>query len=186
MRFLDLRRTIVSLVDLPSFVAEEAGVSVDIQDGDRAKCVCPLHGDSNPSFSMIKHEDGWGYHCFGCQSSGTVVEFYKAYYDIEDTGVAMEMICEKIGLEDEVEMVKRAIDNMANVDSQLDKEIEELHIMASYRCQSIARGTDDDEHIRWVNNAYREMNAALGSRDYAVIEMICDRAVEILDEFVYK
>lgn len=177
---------VVSLVDLPSFVEQEAGVSVTGMGDDKAKCLCPLHGDSLPSFSMTRHEDGWGYKCFGCQSTGTVVEFFKEYYDVDDTRIAMEMICEKLGLDDEMDVVKAALDNFAIVDSDAGKSIGALHMMAAYRCQNLIRQSTTLDVVRWVNKAYREMNTALEVGDYATIEMVSDRACEMLDDIVHK
>jgi hypothetical protein len=184
MRFLDARRMLIAIVDLPSFIEQETGATPKGNGVDRAKCLCPLHGDTDASFSMVKHDDGWGFHCFGCQAKGTVVEFYKEYYGIDSSQVALEMICEKVGLTDEAEMLKEAIKNVATVDLDYGKRVIDLHLAASYQCQSLVRMNTNPDIVRWVNKAYREMNNALEHGDYATLEMIYDRASEHIEDSI--
>jgi DNA primase len=184
MKLIDARRMIVSLVDLPGFIEQESGVSVVTNGDDKAKCLCPLHNDTDASFSMTRYDDGWGFHCFGCQSSGTVVEFYKEYYGIDSSRVAMEMICDELGI-DEEEILNSFINNVAENDSNRSKDILAMHMQASFNCQSLLRfGHDRKSVVKWVNTAYREMNAAIESVDYISIEMIADLANEKIERIL--
>ncbi len=182
MRFLDVRRMLISIIDLPSFIEQETGSTVKSYGHDRAKCLCPLHGDTDASFSMTKYDDGWGFHCFGCQASGTVVEFYKDYYSIDNSAVAIELICEKVGLTDEAEILKEAIKNVASVDVDFSRRLIDLHMAASSQCQGLIRLNPERDVVMWVNKAYREMNRALESGDFAILEMVYDRASEQIEE----
>lgn len=184
MRLIDARRMIVSLVDLPGFIEQEAGVSVVTNGNDKAKCLCPLHNDTDASFSMTKYDDGWGFHCFGCQSSGTVVEFYKEYYGIESSRVAMEMICEELGIEEE-EIVKSFLEKVADSETNTSRDVLAIHMQASFNCQSLLRLAPKDKSVvKWVNTAYKEMNAAIESVDYVSIEMVADLANERIERII--
>ena len=182
MRFLDIRRMVVQMVDLPAFVEQETGNTVKYSGTGSAKCLCPLHGDTDASFSMVLHDDGWGFHCFGCQESGTVVEFYKEYYGVDNSHTAIELICEKMGLNDEAEIVRTAIEEIASGELDIGKRIVDMHKAASYQCQSLIRMDKNSANVEWVNEAYREMNKAIQSEDYAILEMVYDRASEKIED----
>jgi len=185
MRFLSLRRIIVASVDLPTFLEGELGVNI-IWRADRRKCKCkcpfPFHGDTDPSFSMTLHEDGWGYKCFGCASAGTIVEFFKDYYDIQDTMVAMEMICEHFGLRDEAKMISEMVESAGSFKDP-GKELSSMHMVASRQCRLLLKRSGNDPEVgRWVNARYKELNKAVENGDYSVVEMVYDRACELFDE----
>ena len=57
------------------------------QVGADGKTLCPLpgHDERTPSFHAYPTpEDGW--HCFGCQRGGTIIDLGAALYDIEPRG----------------------------------------------------------------------------------------------------
>ena len=67
-------------------VTEQVKESVDIVDliseyvdlekrGSNYLGLCPFHNENTPSFN-VNREKGF-YYCFGCQASGSVIDFYK-------------------------------------------------------------------------------------------------------------
>lgn len=42
--------------------------------GNRAKYLCPLHEESNPSFVWYKDQNS--FHCYGCGTGGSIVDLY--------------------------------------------------------------------------------------------------------------
>lgn len=184
MRFLDLRRMVVAEVDLPSYIELEAGVDMISVSGEEGKkCLCPLHGDTDPSFSLLLHDDGWGYNCFGCGAKGTVVEFFMDYHGIETVGEALEAICEHFELKDESELVKRAVESLGKNEFNDKKRLAMIHEMASHHCRLLLKSKGDDPDVaKWVRSSYAQMNRSImGKGDYALLEMIYDRATEQMD-----
>ena len=50
----------------------------------KGSCVCPFHGDSDPSLVVNDEKGIWK--CFGCGVGGDVVEFYKCIRRLEEGG----------------------------------------------------------------------------------------------------
>lgn len=50
---------------------EQQGHNV-VRNNKGATLSCPMsdHGDSEPSFSLLRYDDGWGWNCFGCRRKG--------------------------------------------------------------------------------------------------------------------
>lgn len=175
------------MVDLPAFLEREVGVRLSWSpDGKKCKCLCPLpsHSDSDPSFSVMKHYDGWGYKCFGCGSSGTVVEFFKQYYGFFDTESAIKAICEKFEFEDEMQLISEALKTFS-VGADSSERTEAAHIMASNQCRLLLRNSGGDQATwRWVIKAYAAMNEAVSAKDHLMVSMIYEKACELFDQSV--
>ena len=185
MRPLDLKRLIVRLVDLPAFIEREVGTRLSWSpDGRKCKCVCPFpsHSDSNPSFSIMKHDDGWGYKCFGCGATGTVVEFFRQYYGIPDTASAIQAICEKFEFEDELQLISEAVETFSEGENDAERT-SSAHVMAANQCRLLLRvSRGDPDTWRWVTKAYRALNEAVAARDHLMVSMIYNRACELFDQ----
>lgn len=185
MRPLDLKRLVVRLVDLPAFIERETGTHLSWSpDGRKCKCVCPFpsHSDRAPSFSIMKHDDGWGYKCFGCGATGTVVEFFKHYYGIADTTDAIQAICEKFEFEDELQLITEAVETFSVGTNDAEKTAA-AHIMAANQCRLLLREcVGDRDAWRWVAKAYPALNEAVAARDHLMIMMIYDKARELFDQ----
>ncbi len=77
----------------------------------RRTVICPVHDDSDPSFGLMpnKHGDTELYHCFGCNSTGNIIDLHRkivARYDNkklseEDALYELALIFQ-INLEDDV------------------------------------------------------------------------------------
>ena len=49
-------------------------------------CLCPFHGDKNPSMKVDKR-----YYCFGCQATGDVIDFVSNIFEIEPKDAAIKI-----------------------------------------------------------------------------------------------
>lgn len=61
------------------------GFNYSSRDGNRYKYKCPLPShpnDNSPSFFIFDKPNGQDYYCFGCKSSGNVVNFVSAFEQI--------------------------------------------------------------------------------------------------------
>lgn len=63
---------------LKPYVKDNYNAFTKIKDTNKdIMCCCPFHEDNNPSFGISK-EPPYMYHCFGCESSGTIEDLvYK-------------------------------------------------------------------------------------------------------------
>src|SRR3989339_1840436 len=43
------------------------------------QCLCPFHDDKNPSLHINRKNGKWLWNCFGCRSSGNVLDFVIKY-----------------------------------------------------------------------------------------------------------
>ena len=57
---------------------ERHGISLK-PSGRRFMCVCPFHSDSDPSMCVNVEVEVETYKCFGCGTSGSVIDFVKNY-----------------------------------------------------------------------------------------------------------
>ncbi len=64
--------------------------------GSSYKGLCPFHGEKTPSFT-VSPTKGF-YHCFGCQASGTVIDFLMNYDNL-GFPEAVEALAEMLGME---------------------------------------------------------------------------------------
>ena len=63
---------------------------------NRLKGLCPFHSESTPSFHVVV--DKGFYHCFGCQSHGSVVDFVMRTQNL-DFRSALEQLAQRAGVE---------------------------------------------------------------------------------------
>ena len=68
---------VVSRVDIVDIISEYISLR---KSGDNYTAKCPFHNEKTPSFSINKSKQF--YHCFGCGSSGDVIQFLKKYKNI--------------------------------------------------------------------------------------------------------
>jgi len=66
-----------------------AGLTGELKrEGTCWKAVCPLHADSDPSFTV--YADG-GWKCFGCDKRGDLTDFYKELHGCDNARAAEEL-----------------------------------------------------------------------------------------------
>jgi hypothetical protein len=152
----------VKKIDLKAFVENEAKVSLAPMGKNKWMGVCPLHGDTNPSFSVILFDNGgWGFKCFGCQESGTIIDFCIQYFSMANAWEAVLFIAEKQGIKcDSSIIVNSALDARVQMDTQF--ELNWSHFRASESCRHLIRKYSDNEEIMlWVAKKYAMMNKML-------------------------
>jgi DNA primase len=81
---------------ISDFLAER-GIKVE-KVGSRMRCLCPLHGDSNPSFYIGQFPDGADYFkCFGCDISGNLITLISLLNGTTSKKVVKDL-CDKHGI----------------------------------------------------------------------------------------
>lgn len=58
----------------------EQFVRFEKESGEQSYARCPMHNDTNASFTVNKETDAW--YCHGCGTGGHYVEFIERYYDV--------------------------------------------------------------------------------------------------------
>lgn len=165
--------------DLKEFLENDIGCRImSYGDGFSAKLNCPMpwHKDNNASF-FIKYleEDGfWIYHCFGCEAKGTIVEFFKDYYNIYEINEVIDKLKERFEVSDEDSKPSEKYKNMKKkVDNK--KKIEYQHILSSNQCRMLLR-QNYENNKSWVAKSYKKMNIALETSDIGIIEEVGRKA----------
>lgn len=57
-------------------ICEKYGISLD----HKGFAKCPFHNEKTPSFKVYSADKGW--HCFGCNESGSVIDFVMKYFNL--------------------------------------------------------------------------------------------------------
>ena len=168
----------VKRTDLADFMTKEAGVDFT-RSGDRYTCLCPMpfHRDSAPSFNVSKLDDGvWLFHCFGCGSEGTIIDFCMDYWSLDSLSDALVMLLEKLAIKDNQELLIKAVKD-AKIERDISKKLDGEHFIACKRCYGLLRQHPGDKEVeKWVAGAYWKMNRMLSDDDIKGIELISDRA----------
>jgi len=124
---------------------------------------------------LKNYDDGWGFNCFGCNSKGTVVEFFMHYYGMEhDEAVAS--VAERFeinieGLSVIQETIKAPI--KTGGESFNMKKLTEFHAQAATQCRLIMRKRPGDGAIRrWIEEAFERMDDCIENCDAEGMEKI--------------
>lgn len=68
------------------------------RNGDQIRLLCPFHEDTKPSLSITLVDDGDAlantFHCFGCNASGSPIDFVKRMEGEDDTRMAAAAVAE--------------------------------------------------------------------------------------------
>jgi len=176
-KYSEIRRQITQRADFGQFLEGELGIDIDWSlTFESGMCICPLHGDTDPSFSISKVDGVWLFHCFGCQKSGTIIEFFMEHYQIPDVKVAMEVICEKFEIEESLESIS---ESFAATESggrfDIKRRTLSSHTTAANRCRIALRS--NPENIKWVAEMYKEMNKSLLENDFTRLEEMNEEAL---------
>jgi len=173
-----LARQINKTMDLPSFAEKITGKSVSWRrSGYSAVMNCPFswHDDKNASLHMNLMESGiWVYHCFGCHSKGTALQFYLDYNCEENFEKAVINICNqfKISLNG-AELAFSYTNNIVDRKQKLETE----NILVSNQCRELLN-INFKKHQQWVAKAYQRLNIALDMCDQDEVEKIGHEASE--------
>jgi hypothetical protein len=153
-------------IDLKSFVEREGPTTMHQVGAEEWNGLCPLHKDGAPSF-WVKHWEGgiWSYHCFGCNSSGTIVNFCMERYGILNVYEAALFVAEKEDLKCDTSLIIRAAQE-AKIKTDRQKNINLSHFVACESCRKLLRMVDgNEESMLWIAKAYAKMNKMLESKD---------------------
>lgn len=172
-----LIRKIVNEVDFGQFLEVNIGLDIKWRAGDSGMTCCPLHNDDTPSFSVTLKEGGWVYHCFGCERSGTIINFYMDHYGLP-FGQALTKICKDFSIKADTADLFSCMRAVRN-DMKDEEKAVNTHIVASNQCRLLMRNhIGDADAIKWVLRAYEGMNKALLEHDYTFMEKVCKKAEE--------
>lgn len=89
---MDAIKDRVTLVDM----LDELNIKKRRSGGGRYVVICPFHDEKTPSCMIYVNEDK--FHCFGCQASGDVIDFYQKTLDIE-FDEALSRLCERLEIQ---------------------------------------------------------------------------------------
>jgi hypothetical protein len=67
---------------IPAREYVQALAGVEVSSSGRLRCPLPDHKDRTPSFQVYDH----GWHCFGCNRGGSIIDFGAAWYGIVPRG----------------------------------------------------------------------------------------------------
>jgi hypothetical protein len=77
---------LVASIDLAEYVGQYAALS---PRGNRQVCNCPIHSDTNASFTLYPNDGGW--YCFGCGKGGNIINFIKAIDEVDFRGALRKL-----------------------------------------------------------------------------------------------
>lgn len=166
-----LTEHIVKSISLPDFIESEAGVDIQWSVPERsAKCCCPLHEEKEPSFHINLLDEIWTFHCFGCSTSGTIVNFCKEFHSLRNKLEAIYYICQKYKIENVSDLI---LEGIKKVGVKIDEQrlLENANILVSNQCRMLLR-RNYDVHKKWVSEAYKRLNIALKNGDQKQVDLI--------------
>ena len=160
-------------VDLSEFLETEIACTLKWYEPNvSAGCLCPFpdHNEKVGSF-RIKLTDGiWIFHCFGCDRSGTIINFCQMYYALESPFDALAFLCKKFGFE---KVSQFELDSLGAVDKKFDvkKKMECAHVEVASQCRRLLK-KNYHKYGQWVSSAYKTLNKALDDNDIDLVEKI--------------
>jgi len=161
-------------VDLAEFLETEVGCTLQwYEENVAAGTVCPMphHKDSKPSFRVkLMDDEVWVFHCLGCGSKGTIIDFCMEYYDLNNSSEAIMFICNKMGFKKDAQMIADSLKDVKKK-MNLNRKLECAHIVSANQCRVLLR-KDYDKYSKWVSQSYRKMNNALDVEDIDTIEEV--------------
>ena len=161
-------------IDFGDFLESNVGCNLQwLEENKKARTYCPMphHNDQHPSFNICLTDDGvWIYHCLGCGSGGTIIDFCLDYYGHKSVWEALIFLCKKYKFEDTQELVIQCLKD-AKKKISLRKKIDFAHIVTANQCRMLLV-KDYKRHSKWVAAAYRRMNKALDEEDIELIDSV--------------
>lgn len=104
---MDAIKDRVTIVDM----LDELKIKKTRSGGARYVIICPFHDEDTPSCMIYVNDDK--YHCFGCQASGDVIDFYQGVLEIE-FDEAITRLCDRLQIQvmdaDQVEQADKLIE----------------------------------------------------------------------------
>lgn len=104
---IDAIKDRVKIVDM----LDELNIKKKRSGGNRYVVICPFHDEDTPSCMIYAQEDK--FHCFGCEASGDVIDFYQKYLDLE-FDEALTRLCDRLSIQvmdaDQVEKADKMLE----------------------------------------------------------------------------
>lgn len=179
------RSAVISLLkrqDLVEFVEQNAGVTFAKTAGaKRWACLCPMphHKDTTPSFGIWKNHDGmWFYKCFGCGSSGTIIDFWMDFAGLDSLTDAVIQLADHLNLDE-----SQIVASIGSLRQSFDEErrFENQHLRTADVCRRIWQMyPNDPEVVSWIDRTYRRLNQLLAAMDPRGFLEIQREALEML------
>jgi hypothetical protein len=173
-------------ISLPDLIEVHVGEDLRWREHDeKATMICPMphHNDSKPSFHIkrsIGNEKVWTYTCYGCGSSGSIIDFCMDYYDLKTPFDAVKLICEKYELKDQTDIVVQGIKNLKKT-LNVKEKIENQNIIISNNCRILLK-EDYNENKDFVAASYKGLNKALDEDNMDKMQEISDQVFDKLKE----
>jgi len=117
-------------------------VSIEQVRDTELHCLCPVHGDSNPSLHINKETGAW--HCKTCGEGGGVIQFIEFLYEV-DTKDAIDLL--------EVQMKKKPVP-LFNVDTAHKNLLSEDFAYISLQSMGISKEIIKKYRVGWQNGRY--------------------------------
>lgn len=96
--------------------------------GGRYVIICPFHDEDTPSCMIYVNDDK--FHCFGCQASGDVIDFYQKYCEIE-FDEAITRLCERLSIQvmdaEQVDRADALIESYKKLIHNLEVQLKQEH-----------------------------------------------------------
>ena len=160
-----LSKHITKTINLPEFVESETGQTVVWSVPEvSAKCCCPLHEESIPSFNITwLNDEIWVYHCFGCGAKGNIIHFCRDFHGLRNKLEAIHYICHKYNIQNAGDLI---LEGIKQVSVKIDKQrkLENENILASNQCRMLLI-KNFELHHKWVSKAYKKLDEALDKDD---------------------
>jgi DNA primase len=116
---------------------------------------CPFHEEKTPSFKLKAADTSWK--CFGCQKSGSVIDFVMLYDNV-DFVQAVELLCNEAGIEPEMvndsktpEQRKEEKDAKAHMYDMMEyaAQVYEMNLGDEQREMLYRRGVTEEDITKW-------------------------------------
>ena len=159
----------VNLVD----EMEKHGLTLMNSGTNRKKCVCPFHQDNDPSLIVNTQDEEEWFYCFGCQKSGTVIDFIMEINQVPLSG-AIKYFCDNYSLDfdgniDISNLVIRTVNKKIRIP------------VASYfrKCSRIVKDFLDESDTPLkdylsLKQYLKEIDTAASTEDYIVLREMCN------------
>jgi DNA primase len=175
-------------IDLKSFVERNGATVLKPEGNDRWKGICPLHKDGDPSFFVSKGNDGvWIYHCFGCSSGGTILDFCMELKGITNVYEAAIFAAQSEGLNCDSSLILKAA-REAKIQTNKQNEVNLAHFVACENCRRLLRVCNNDKRIlSWIAQSFQSMNELLDKQsvqadDFRMFREIASNKINMIHQ----
>lgn len=177
------------------------GLSPVRESNNQAFYLCPLHGDTNPSFIVyLSNPEGYQtYFCFGCKSHTDIITLYSKM-----EGISWKDTIQRLGsnlnvsLQDEMDSIIKSLENESESEKSNDisSEINKISLNISVIGYGHYKKTEfDAEELEFLEKLYKKVDELIWQRDVdglrEVYNFILEYSVsgddeEVITPFVHR